>query len=380
MKYLYSILLIAGILTSCDNKIQVNEEFVSKSIDINEFMDNFIYKIDFIPLETSRESLIGNIIKVINTDDYFFILHEVGNDKMLSQYDSSGKFIGHIGAKGRADNEYLNINDFAVSSNIQKIFIFDSSPKVIVYNYEGKYHSTISIQEPTLKNLAPFICDSEIMDDGRVVLGFAPNYRSETEFCISNLCFDTIDVLSQGNLKMQYGAFIGSRNIIACNYNNIYALKPLSTTVIMHCEDKQKNICINNKIQNEITELSHNSNFFNDFYPKVLVKPYIRSLFSMGKYCLAHSLMDMYLFSDNTIVSVDCRDNKNIDFPILPGAIVWSDRDQIITTTTPQHIKNFLESVEGNSSLKEQLDNIRNVLNDDSNPILIRYNIKDKEF
>lgn len=375
MKYLHWILLIAIFFISCNNRTTNYEGLISKKMDIKEFMDSYVQIIDFVPLETSNESLIGEIIKVANFENKYLILHKVGDNEVLSLYDLSGKFLGNIGSMGRANNEYLNINDFTISYETREIYIFDSSPKVVVYNYDGSYHSTIEIKEPTLQKLFPFICDSKIMEDGRIVLGFAPNSRSEIEFCITTLCFDQIDVLSQASLKMQYGAFVSSRNTIISECDNIYAIRPLSTTITTYSNGGHKDICLNSQIQEEITALSHNCKYIDDFYPKVLAKSYISSLFPMGKYCLATSSMDMYLFNNSAIVSVDCRNNQGVDFPIMPGSIVWSDKNQIITTVSPQFIMTALEFMENHSRLKGQIANISNGLSEDSNPVLVRYNI-----
>lgn len=82
------------------------------------------YSIDvkLIPLETSKECLIGTLQSIIYKNGRFYILSR-GVNKILV-FNMDGRFFGKLDAVGRGPGEYFRISDFIVDSE-GNIFILD---------------------------------------------------------------------------------------------------------------------------------------------------------------------------------------------------------------------------------------------------------------
>ena len=160
-----SILMIAiclGInqkLFSC-KKLQENNEIVIESKILNtdtvidftfkknklgNFYDSIINKIDFIPLETTNESLIGHISKIIMMDSLILISDNYKTNQLLL-FDNQGQFIRKISNRGRGGEEYLDLADIAVDKLNKIIYILDGDQgKLLLFNYNGLYIRSIKL-------------------------------------------------------------------------------------------------------------------------------------------------------------------------------------------------------------------------------------------
>jgi len=90
--------------------------------------------IEFIPLETTSESLINEIRDIELTDSYIF-LSEI--DRLL-QFDKYGKFIRQIGSYGRGPQEYLSVIDFCIDKQDNEVHIL-SPDKRMVFGMDGHF-------------------------------------------------------------------------------------------------------------------------------------------------------------------------------------------------------------------------------------------------
>src|SRR5690606_26101942 len=74
--------------------------------------EDFFSKAAYIPLETSANSMIGNISRLCYFRDQFFILDKKGNSILI--FDKKGKFLDKIEAIGKGPGEYISLMDFAI--------------------------------------------------------------------------------------------------------------------------------------------------------------------------------------------------------------------------------------------------------------------------
>ena len=136
MKYLYLIFILLFTLSNCkekDNKVDVK----SINIDIDKmneisFFDIF-NKIEIIPLETINESLMKEVQKVIYYNDNFFILDY--NGQKIFSFDSSGNFRFKIDNKGQGPEQYINLVDFDIDQ-IENKLMFVSSVDATLHEYD----------------------------------------------------------------------------------------------------------------------------------------------------------------------------------------------------------------------------------------------------
>ncbi len=111
---------------TCENVINITPRAGTRVANLSS-----IYSIlNYIPLETKDQCIIGNITKLIVRDHCFWILDEL--TKSVFCFDSEGKFKFKINNIGKGPGEYLNINDFVYDQN--RIYILDvSQGKMNVY-------------------------------------------------------------------------------------------------------------------------------------------------------------------------------------------------------------------------------------------------------
>ena len=124
MKKVIWFILLSIIISSCDKRQK--EKFAEDNINVyrvqindkDQFFnwDEFVDKIELIPLETNKDGLIGRFTKGIVINDNVFIF-DVYFQSLL-HFDISGKFERQISRKGGGPGEYLEIRDFCIDDSI----------------------------------------------------------------------------------------------------------------------------------------------------------------------------------------------------------------------------------------------------------------------
>ncbi|WP_203257021.1 6-bladed beta-propeller [Hyunsoonleella ulvae] len=120
--------------TAGAEKVIIPSDIFSSKMDLNDVL----YDIELIPLETTSESLIGKIDNIIYDSNCYFI-HDKNNNKLL-RFGKNGKFLNSIGTIGKGPQELLRMRDVAINREKKIISILDSkSRKVLRYDYTGKF-------------------------------------------------------------------------------------------------------------------------------------------------------------------------------------------------------------------------------------------------
>lgn len=92
----------------------------------------------YIPLETTKDCLIGSTGKVVIKNDKIYFA-DFRKTMSLFVFDMNGKFLFKIDKRGQGPGEYLSFRDFDIQNN-GDIYIFDHyKQKFLVYSPEGKY-------------------------------------------------------------------------------------------------------------------------------------------------------------------------------------------------------------------------------------------------
>ena len=145
--YLLPILLI---LASCSNNkensqdglinIDVLEAFrEKKTVNLSEF----VKEVEFVQFESSKDTYFMNARSCTVGDKYIMIADDGENRVIL--FDRNGKFIRHIGRKGKGPGEYNNPWQAAMDPDEEFIFIADGIiQKIIKYSVSGEFIDEIS--------------------------------------------------------------------------------------------------------------------------------------------------------------------------------------------------------------------------------------------
>ena len=167
----YFVLLLAGSLlflhscTTDNEKVSTNTLCVDAKGELRKLRFSDLYsELKYIRLETSKESLISQVYKIIPFADRLLVVdRELGK---ILVFGSDGKFISIIGNKGAGPEEYVGISDVSIDPSGKRIFVLDDSQRQVqVYGTDGSYHERIPVDfvahelEFLYENMLLFYCD-----------------------------------------------------------------------------------------------------------------------------------------------------------------------------------------------------------------------------
>lgn len=137
-RIIYFLLFSLFFFYSCTNK-----ENSRKAINLNKqeevsILDLF-HSVEIIPLETSDQSLISIISKVLYHKDRYYVL----DSKMqtIFCFNASGKFLFKISAQGQGPNEYSFIGDITIDPYNGTLLALVPFGELLAYNLDGTFIS-----------------------------------------------------------------------------------------------------------------------------------------------------------------------------------------------------------------------------------------------
>lgn len=141
MKIIPSILITLGTcLSACSVPDSPHPQGVPEiTLDLDQtvqeklFYSSFVDSIAYIPLETTEESLLGEIRDILITDSLIFVLPEERTSIYL--FDHAGNFLRKIKKAGMGPGEYSVINQFSYNKKRKSLAI--ASHKIIEYDLFG---------------------------------------------------------------------------------------------------------------------------------------------------------------------------------------------------------------------------------------------------
>ena len=96
-----------------------------------------------IPLETTDESLMGDIKRIKVYDDTYFILD---SRNVIFRFDKDGKYLSKIARQGRGRGEYLDIRSIDVFED--EVYVLSSfEKKILTYSFDGEFLREIGLDE-----------------------------------------------------------------------------------------------------------------------------------------------------------------------------------------------------------------------------------------
>jgi hypothetical protein len=187
-KKLLLLLLLTVIVSSCKNETKSNDagEVISYiNIDANWEMslDTLVAHTEHILLETTPESLLGNI-QVIKTDDSLYFIKD---EERVLIFDYNGKFINQVGRLGRGPEEYGYIHDYFLDRINNEVCIIDrTKKKVFKHDYNGRFTQSVELDLGTRQNKF-----TETDSQGNLIVYFSVKYagvgNSDYQYSVFNL-------------------------------------------------------------------------------------------------------------------------------------------------------------------------------------------------
>lgn len=149
-KYLLLSIVFSLFLCGCTQKqSESNESSGMETIPITDFetyngrFSEFAEAVEMIPLEFTDESILGEIKKVVLSEDFIFVMERF-NSAGIYTFDRSGKFLYRIGSRGQGPEECADVDDFSINEKDRLIYIYDSvRKKVFVFSFDNEFIKTI---------------------------------------------------------------------------------------------------------------------------------------------------------------------------------------------------------------------------------------------
>lgn len=149
-KYLLLSIVFSLFLCGCTQKQnEVKNLSGMETIPITDFetyngrFSEFAEAVVMIPLEFTDESILGEIKKVVLSEDFIFVMERF-NSAGIYTFDRSGKFLYRIGSRGQGPEECADVDDFSINEKDRLIYIFDGvRKKVFVFSFDNEFIKTI---------------------------------------------------------------------------------------------------------------------------------------------------------------------------------------------------------------------------------------------
>ena len=139
MRKLFTILISLMLITACERQKTSSPQNYLHVIDLDKtkpeiLLSELFESVTPIALETTEESLIGRIDKIIVTDEYIMVF-DLWIAKSLLLFKRDGSFVRKIGHKGGGPGEYSSISDFCYDNTTGTVYVLDhNSNRVYLYN------------------------------------------------------------------------------------------------------------------------------------------------------------------------------------------------------------------------------------------------------
>lgn len=143
---------LALLLSGCGSETVNSGKFTEINIEEAVFnetepcLSEFASKIEYIPLETTESSYLGNVSKCAMDPNYIFIASS-DFQKTIHVYTHDGKFLRNIGSKGRGKGEYIAARELKPITDKRALTV-TAAGKSITYSAEdGSVLEEFSFEE-----------------------------------------------------------------------------------------------------------------------------------------------------------------------------------------------------------------------------------------
>jgi hypothetical protein len=165
----YALIAVCIVLSACQSKNGSRGGDESGMVTIEVTNDNkitpeaLIDTFELVPLETSDDVLIGEVNKLIVTDDRIIVANTYSNSEPARLFDRNGKFISNIGNIGRSPEEYINLSHITILPDGKTIAIYDGQGnKVLFFDTDGHFIGS--------KTTSFWFSSMEYADDENIVI------------------------------------------------------------------------------------------------------------------------------------------------------------------------------------------------------------------
>jgi len=196
--------LAALLLSKCEmssNKSGVGdlvEIDISKKYPEKEMLIQDLGNVEYIPLETNKNTLMRSRARIVHVSDYYIIASNT-TDGDVFIFDGKGKSKFSFNREGRSGTEYNILSSIAFDEKAKEIFIFDrtsANPKFLVYAEDGEFkRSFTSPSSFTPKDMFNFDDETLLVYDDYGLLLSGNRYSKKPYMLLSKKDGSIVDTL-----------------------------------------------------------------------------------------------------------------------------------------------------------------------------------------
>jgi len=208
------------IVYSCKNESTISgysiESIVSTAKEVTN--EGVNAEIKHIQLETTEKSLIADIMDLVFTDDYIFVLSST--PKVL-QFKRDGKFIKQISMLGNGPGEHLKVNSIFVNERRRSIYLSELFGRILEFDFDGAYKGMHKKGDSMSKFI--FDEDDNLLESIQVISGNEP-----VKIYVTNIEGDTLSRF-ENHVKYEF-----SQSSIATSYADYKSMFQLGDQIVYH--------------------------------------------------------------------------------------------------------------------------------------------------
>ena len=160
----YLIMMLAFV--SCDGRKPASDANIcldfSKCVDDTLNVSDWMYPLEIVRLETTEESLLGSVDKLVEYNENYYVLDKKRNCVLV--FDGTGNFLRRVGRVGQGPGEYSRLSDFIVDEKTGCLYLLANSSTVYAYDNEGSFLWKKKVSDSLLWNIgideSDFVCSS----------------------------------------------------------------------------------------------------------------------------------------------------------------------------------------------------------------------------
>ena len=381
---------IAAVAGSCSKNNMGNSQD-GVTIDVRNLAEvstgdqfcDIISEIEFVPLETDEDCLLGDIKKVIETDSAFYVLANVDSSfgQELHVFDKSGRHIKQISHKGEAPGEYARLGSFTLTGDT--LYLYDDYlARIKEFTKDGVYRGIESVQMQVfgIRDITPLGDDGNLLVTSDIT-SYSPNLYSTIR--PSRDSVETSVVYHQFNRDETYTFPLVVGHISDWDDASKLVLMPFSQTLYkLDNSTNELSPCISLQSLPPVPLIESDADP-NEYMETIDNQLYIHEIpiaaYRNGDWLIINFFQGGILWNFNEGKGYKTLNGLSSDkgFPFYTSNIVsCSDESGIICWFNAQELMGMKEDAPAEAQFMPS-DDLCSEIREDSNPILVRYRLKD---
>lgn len=363
----FNILLVFSMLIphGCREIINNNNHFIVADLlekQTSEYSDLFSH-VEIVPLETTRQSLIRSIRKLVVYNDVYYIFDY--NNAEILMFDMNGKYLSKISDMGGGPHEYVNISDFEIDGATKTVRLLAAANNSIYeYNLEGDFKDRYKLPEikGVYKSLRSINADTITFFtfdfDNRIKF-----YSKRRNKIIKEFLPEKENILD----KFSYNEF---------SYSNYLHRASTNTLFIIDSDCNLRNgytwdFGSLNNTKNQLKKINKiDANEIRIHFPKLINSEIINQIIVLHGGNSKYFFAQLWRKGNHLNIFHDRENNRNFIFrnsPSFFNPLLWNDEYVVGYYENPEDLNKFIPDISSNYK------SIRDELSEFDNPVLIKY-------